>query len=247
MLSYCLPWYLHSTYCQWESFFSLIKPITLILKNHFGLVPNLVQAVSLFLHVSLSAFPYFNRQSLWSPQSHPQHSGNQRNGLMSSVTLYLNVWWRVLKRGWQPHNSCRWEAMVMFSVACVSYVHWSSVDVMFKAYKQTWCFIGPICWRDHSLLCNFKIWEYLFGMIVQVRVVFRKTDVGDWRFNYLNGSHLPLTLNTTTAQAVKTAVTNNSLSKDYPHPNDHAKQITDTPGFKPFTTLWESSSFEKSI
>ena len=131
----------------------------------------------------------------------------------------------------------------VFSGLC----NWSSIDVMFRAYKQTWCFIGPICWRDHSLLCNFKIWEYLFGVIVQVRVVFRKTDVGDWRFNYLNGSHLPLTLNMTTAQAVKTAVTNNSLSKDYPHPNDHAKQITDTPGFKPFTTLWESSSFEKSI
>ena len=31
-------------------------------------------------------------------------------------------------------------------------------------------------------------------------------------------------------------MTNNSLSKDYLHPDDHAKQITDTPGFKPFTT-----------
>ena len=28
---------------------------------------------------------------------------------------------------------------------------------------------------------------------------------------------------------------NVSLSKDYPHPDDPAKQITDTPGFKPFT------------
>ena len=31
------------------------------------------------------------------------------------------------------------------------------------------------------------------------------------------------------------SVTNNSLSKDYLHLDDHAKQITDTPGFKPFT------------
>ena len=31
---------------------------------------------------------------------------------------------------------------------------------------------------------------------------------------------------------VETSVTNNSLSKDYPHLDDHAKQITDTPGFK---------------
>ena len=28
---------------------------------------------------------------------------------------------------------------------------------------------------------------------------------------------------------------NNSLSKDYPHPDNHAKHITDTPWFKPFT------------
>ena len=47
---------------------------------------------------------------------------------------------------------------------------------------------------------------------------------------------LHLTLKMSTAQAVETSVTNNSLSKDYPHPDDHAKQITDTPGIKPFTT-----------
>ena len=29
----------------------------------------------------------------------------------------------------------------------------------------------------------------------------------------------------------------NSLSKDYPHPDDHAKQMTDTPGFKPYYIL----------
>ena len=46
---------------------------------------------------------------------------------------------------------------------------------------------------------------------------------------------LHLTLKMTTAQVVETSVTNNSLSKDYPHPDDHAKQVTDTPGFKPFT------------
>ena len=31
---------------------------------------------------------------------------------------------------------------------------------------------------------------YLFSVIVRVRVVFRKTIVGDWRFDYLSGSHL---------------------------------------------------------
>ena len=42
-------------------------------------------------------------------------------------------------------------------------------------------------------------------------------------------------LMTTTSKVVETSVTNNSLSKDFPHLDDHTKQITDTPGFKPFT------------
>ena len=37
---------------------------------------------------------------------------------------------------------------------------------------------------------------------------------------------LHLTLKMTTAQVVETSVTNNSLSKDYLHLDDHAKQIT---------------------
>ena len=46
---------------------------------------------------------------------------------------------------------------------------------------------------------------------------------------------LHLTLKMTTDQVVEMLVTNNSLSKDYPHLDNHTKQITDTPGFKPFT------------
>ena len=115
----------------------------------------------------------------------------------------------------------------------------------------------------------------LSSVIVRVRVVFRKTVVGDWRFDYLSGSHLQsqvkslrqmmvfmplvkliklnittkltnqthdlrhkyhhltktlhLTLRKrmTTALVVETSVTNNnnSLSKDYPHPNDHAGHL----------------------
>ena len=70
---------------------------------------------------------------------------------------------------------------------------------------------------------------YWFGVIVRVKVVFRKTVAGDWRFDCLNG-HLQsqVTLKITTAQEVETSVTNNSLSKDYLHPDDHTKQITDT-------------------
>ena len=47
----------------------------------------------------------------------------------------------------------------------------------------------------------------------------------------------------TTTQVVETSVTNNSLSKDYPHSDDHAKPITDIPGFKPFTKQEKSVSF----
>ena len=38
----------------------------------------------------------------------------------------------------------------------------------------------------------------------------------------------------TSAQVVKTSVTNNSSFLNYTHPDDHT---TDTPGFKPFTIL----------
>ena len=50
----------------------------------------------------------------------------------------------------------------------------------------------------------------------------------------------------TTAQVVETSVTNNSLSKDYPHPDDHDKQITVTPGFKPFTNIRFHGRSQKS-
>ena len=50
---------------------------------------------------------------------------------------------------------------------------------------------------------------------------------------------LHLTLKMTTAQVVETSVTNNSLSEDHPHPDDHARQTTDTSGFKhlPYNTI----------
>ena len=63
---------------------------------------------------------------------------------------------------------------------------------------------------------------------------------------------LDLTLNVTTvhSQVVERSVTSNSLSKDYPHPDDHAKQITDTLRFKPFTYRNTSSTttlFKRSV
>ena len=42
--------------------------------------------------------------------------------------------------------------------------------------------------------------------------------------------------NMTPAQVVETSVTvTNSSFQNYTHPDDHARQTTDTPGFKPFT------------
>ena len=38
---------------------------------------------------------------------------------------------------------------------------------------------------------------------------------------------LHLTLKMTTAEVVETSLTNNSLTEDYPHPDDHGKQILD--------------------
>ena len=49
--------------------------------------------------------------------------------------------------------------------------------------------------------------------------------IGDQRHkNHHLTTTLHLTLKTTTAQVVETSVSNNTLSKDYPHLDDHAKQ-----------------------
>ena len=70
----------------------------------------------------------------------------------------------------------------------------------------------------NSYLDNTPIYFFfhLFGMVIRVKEVFRKT------------------LKMSTVEVVETSVANNSLSRDYLHPDDHTKQITDTPGFKPF-------------
>ena len=90
------------------------------------------------------------------------------------------------------------------------------------------------------LLINVFI-IYLFGVIIRVEVVNHITTKltyqnQDQRHKYHQlTTTLHSTLKMTTTQVVETSVTNNSLSKDYLHPDDHTKQITDTPGFKPFT------------
>ena len=73
----------------------------------------------------------------------------------------------------------------------VSRLNWQSFVYCFAlflivAFPVFYCFFGGV---------NGKWFEprgisYLFGMIFWVRVVFRKTVVSDWRFDYLSGSHL---------------------------------------------------------
>ena len=47
----------------------------------------------------------------------------------------------------------------------------------------------------------------------------------------------------TTAQVVETSVTvTNSSFQNYTHPDDHTRQTTNTPGFKPFTKSEHSLS-----
>ena len=78
--------------------------------------------------------------------------------------------------------------------------------------------------------------HYNFQVLTTNHITTKLTSPNhDQRHKYHNlMATLHLTLKMTTAQVVETSVTN-SLSKDYSHPDDHAKQTSDTPGFKPFT------------
>ena len=83
-----------------------------------------------------------------------------------------------------------------------------------------------------------------YSLIVRVRVVLKRTVVGDSRFENLSGSHLQSqvsTLKMTSAQVLETSVTNNSSFQNYPYPDDQTIRTTDTPVFKPFTMLNEKS------
>ena len=79
--------------------------------------------------------------------------------------------------------------------------------------------------------------HYNFHVLMTSHITTKLTNPNhDQRYKYHHlTATLHLTLKMTTAQVVKTLVTNNSLSKDYLHPDDHAKQITDISMFKPFT------------
>ena len=48
----------------------------------------------------------------------------------------------------------------------------------------------------------------------------------------------------TTIQVIETSVTNNSLSEDCSHPDDHTSE---TPGFKPFTCTYNDDDYNKLV
>ena len=62
----------------------------------------------------------------------------------------------------------------------------------------------------------------LYCVIVQVRVVLKRTVVGDLRINVF--------------------VQQQSSFQNCHHPDDHTIQTTDTPGFKPFAMLGDFST-----
>ena len=73
----------------------------------------------------------------------------------------------------------------------------------------------PLTHVRYTLICR------LSSAIVWVRIVFRKTVLGDWCFDYLSSGHLQLP----SLRRSKTSVTNNSLSEDYSQPDNHTRQL----------------------
>ena len=71
-------------------------------------------------------------------------------------------------------------------------------------------------------------------MIFRVRIVFRQTVVGDWRFDYLSGSHLQSQVKSRRQMMVFMPLVLVLIGQLL---EDNNKPITDTPGFKPFTTI----------
>ena len=111
-------------------------------------------------------------------------------------------------------------------------------------------------------------------MIVRVRVVFSKTVVGERCFNYLSGSHLQsqvksrhqmmVFINTLKSDDIyykdlvtldseddcrsgSRNVSHHARTRLYSHPDDHAKQITDIPGFKSFNNNYNNKSLFSRI
>ena len=83
---------------------------------------------------------------------------------------YRNVLW--------SFNECNWWKSHPLQQHSTSFNKGSK---KFKSAKGWWT---KCCIR------STKGFIYLFGVILQVRVVFWKTVFSDWRFEYLRGSHL---------------------------------------------------------
>ena len=135
-----------------------------------------------------------------------------------------------------------------FKMSCIHFLaHVLITNNFCLVWSSTWV-VETSVWRHLSpgrsriSLSPFLLWQraniqnvsynffFLSSVIVRVRVVFRKTVGGDWRFDYLSSSHLQMKSlwlwKMTITQVVEMSVTNNCLSEDYSHPDDHTRQTT---------------------
>ena len=105
-------------------------------------------------------------------------------GWYELISGILVIWTRSIS-----HLSCVivWVTVVFRNTAvgdwCFNYLMVVIFWVKWRVIARWWylCLWSLVTYQ--GLIC-------LSCVIVRVRVVFRKTVVGDWRFNYLSGSHL---------------------------------------------------------
>ena len=88
--------------------------------------------------------------------------------------------------------------------------------------------------------------SYLFGVIVRVKVVFRKTAVGDWCFDYLSSSHHQSQVKSHRQMIVHVfmplvVVWIGQFRLPSPGSDDHGKQITGSLPDKPSRVCWDPS------
>ena len=90
----------------------------------------------------------------------------------------------------QPHSNPR--------RTCANCQFFSREYMVFVSLVRDWLlrYFSKIIWKVLKAFCVVGKWfeprgiSYTFGVIIRVRVVFWKTVVDDWRFDYLSGSHL---------------------------------------------------------
>ena len=79
--------------------------------------------------------------------------------------------------------------------------------------------------RSFSSLACRAVFRAVYVFFNGIYASVPRNQNDDQRHRY---HHLTKTLDSDSAQVVKTSITNNSLSEDYSHPDDHTRQITKT-------------------